>query len=162
MKLDESISCVPWNDIKVASGTAEQVPDALIGLLSPDEETQNRSYWRLDNEVVLQSDLYEAAYYVIPILVQMLADKVPHGRERIYDLLYEIANGYAPATSSCRTRDGKLVTLREACAEEPNDGLNIFRQDADDADPRITAKARELVALLGETVLGTNSCARGS
>ena len=141
MKLDESISCVPWNDIKVASGSAEQVPDALIGLLSPDEETQNRSYWRLDNEVVLQSDLYEAAYYVIPILVQMLADKVPHGRERIYDLLYEIANGYAPAASSCRTRDGEARdAARGVRGRRLNDGLNIFRQDADDADPRITAK----------------------
>ena len=135
---------------------AEQVPEALIGLLSPDEETHNRSYWRLDNEVVLQSDLYEAAYYAIPILVQMLADRVPHGRERIYDLLYEIANGYAPATNLCRTRDDRLVPLREACAKELTSGVDVFNRDANDEDPRIGAKARDLMELLGENGIGTN------
>jgi hypothetical protein len=126
------------------------VPEALIGLLSPDEETQKRSYWRLDNHVVLQSDLYEAAYFVVPILVQMLGDRVTHGRERIYDLLYEIANGYAPPTTLCRAKDGRLTPLRQACAEELNNGLPVFNRDTMDEDPRVAVKAGELVKLLGE------------
>jgi len=150
MKLDESISHVRWNEIKVASGKADHVPEALIGLLSPDEEMQERSYWRLDNEVVLQSDLYEAAYFVIPFLLQMLDERVPHGRERIYDLLYEIANGDAPSTSLCRTRDGRLMPLREACTEELSRGLRIFDRDTVDEDPRIKAKAKELAAVLDD------------
>jgi hypothetical protein len=157
MKLDDCISSVNWKEIKVASGSAEHVSEALIGLLSPDEETQNRSYWRLDNELVLQSDLYEAAYYATPILIQMLADSVPHGRERIYDLLYEIANGYAPMTTLCRTRDGRLVPLREACAKELASGVGVFNRDTNDEDPCIGAKARELVELIGEHAPGTNS-----
>lgn len=150
MKLDEYISHVPWNEVRVASGKAGHVPEALIGLLSPDEEAQNRSYWRLDNEVVLQSDLYEAAYFVVPVLVQMLSDRVTHGRERIYDLLYEIANGYAPPTTLCRTRDGRLLPLQHVCAEELKKGRTVFDRDAMDEDPRVGAKAMELVELLRE------------
>ena len=148
MKLDDTISSVPWHDIKVASGSAEQVPEALLGLQSPDEETRNRSYWRLDNEVVLQSDLYEAAYYVIPILIQMLEDKVA-GRARIYDLLYEIGNGYAPATTLCRTREGYLMPLRFACYLELAKGSSVFMRDTADLDKSIAVKATELIDLLG-------------
>ena len=148
MKLDYSISSVPWNEIKVASGSAGRVPEALIGLLSPDEETRNRSYWRLDNEVVLQSDLYEAAYYVIPILVQMLEDKVA-GRARIYDLLYEIGNGYAPSTTLFRTREGFLMPLRFACYLELAKGSEVFMRDATDRDQSIAVKSTELTGLLG-------------
>jgi hypothetical protein len=150
VKLDQYISHVPWSEVRVASGKAGHVPEALIGLLSPDEETQNRSYWRLDNEVVLQSDLYEAAYFVVPVLVQMLDDRVAHGRERIYDLLYEIANGCAPPTTLCRTKDGRLVPLRQACLDELKNGLSVFDRDTTDEEASIAAKARELVALLEE------------
>ncbi len=148
MKLNYSISSVPWNDIKVASGSAERVPEALMGLLSPDEETRDRSYWRLDNEVVLQSDLYEAAYYIIPILVRMLGDKVA-GRARIYDLLYEIGNGYAPPTTLCRTHEGYLMPLRFACYLELAKGSSVFVRDTTDRDHSIAIKATELLGLLG-------------
>ena len=93
---------VAWHEKDIASGKANHVPDAICGLTSSDERTRNRSYWRLDNEVVLQSDLYEAAYFVIPFLVQILNVQPDHGRDLIYDLLYEIANGFARRQSRVR------------------------------------------------------------
>jgi hypothetical protein len=142
------LSAVPWGQKSVASGSAAHVPQALAGLVSPDAAVRNRSYWQLDNEVVLQSDLYEAAYFVIPFLIRFLSEKSPHGRDRIYDLLFEIANGEAPTTITCETSDGDVLPLKQACAGELKKGLSVFRRDTSDADPLIRQKAKELIELL--------------
>ena len=139
---------IPWNTLDIASGKGGHVPQALLGLISPDEAVRNRSYWQLDNEVVCQSDLYEAAYFVVPFLLTMLNERVQHGRDRIYDLLYEIANGAAPSSVLVRTLQGDEIPLKDACAQEINKGLDIFRRDAADSDPRISKKATELLELL--------------
>lgn len=78
---------IAWHEKAVASGKADNVPNALAGLLSPDETVRNRSYWQLDNEVVCQSDLYEAAHFAIPYLIHSLSARVPYGRDRICELL---------------------------------------------------------------------------
>src|SRR5437868_596771 len=119
----EDLCSIPWSEKSVASGRADSVPQALMGLVSPDASLRDRSYWQLDNEIVLQSDLYEAAYFVIPFLIQFLRAKVPHGRDRIYDLLHEIAHGDAPASVMCRTKEGNEVPLKEACSREVAKGL---------------------------------------
>jgi|GEM_PF-1659042 len=144
----ENLRAIPWSQIPVASGKADHVPQALAGLVSPDKRLRERSYWQLDNEIVLQSDLYDAAYFVIPFLIQYLRERVPHGRDRIYDLLIEIGRGFAPPTSLCRTTEGDSVPLQDACAREILKGFRVFLRDAGDPDPRVAAKARELMQLL--------------
>ncbi len=52
---------IDWSKIKGAHGTCEHIPDAILGLTSEDEEVRHSSYWRIDNYVILQSDLYEGA-----------------------------------------------------------------------------------------------------
>ena len=120
----------------------------MADLLSEDEGVRNRSYWQLDNEVVLQSDLYEAAYFVIPFLIGFLDTKVAHGRDRIYDLLFEIAHGHAPATELCRTKEGLEVPLEEACVQEVRKGVGVFLRDTADANPLIREKAKKLIESL--------------
>ena len=148
MQLQQELSGVNWSEKSVASGKADKVPAALAGLLSPDENLRNRSYWQLDNEIVLQSDLYEAAYFVIPFLIRCLSEKVAHGRDRIYDLLYEIAHGHAPTSLVCRTKEGDEISLEDACAREVNKGLEMYLRDTTDANPLIAEKAKELIELL--------------
>ncbi len=144
----ENLRTVPWDQKSVASGKADHVPQALLGLVSPDNSLRERSYWQLDNEVVLQSDLYDAAYSVIPFLIQYLWDRVPHGRDRIYDLLIEIGGGFAPSTIMCQTREGDSIPLQDACAREIRKGFRVFLRDTGDQDVRIAAKAKELMELL--------------
>jgi len=148
MRTLEDLHAIAWSEKAVASGKADKVPQALVGLLSPDEKVRDRSYWQLDNEVVLQSDLYEAAYFVIPFLIDSLKATVPFGRERIYDLLYEIAHGDAPSTTVCRTNEGDIVPLNQACAGELKKGLALFLRDTTDGNPAIREKAKELLELL--------------
>jgi hypothetical protein len=130
----ENLRAIPWSQMSVASGKADHVPQALAGLVSPDERLRDRSYWQLDNEIVLQSDLYDAAYFVIPFLIQYLRERVPHGRDRIYDLLIEIGRGFAPPTILCRTTEGDSVPVRDACVREILKGFGVFLRDT--ADPR--------------------------
>jgi hypothetical protein len=151
VELEKLFHAVPWGDLAVASGRASHVPEALLNLLSPDAETRNRAYWQLDNGVVLQSDLYEAACFVVPILIIMLEGKPEFGGDRIYDRLYEIANGWAPATTVCRSRDGTVIPLKEACVQELRRGIRVFSADMAGPDPLLSAKAGELVGLLEES-----------
>jgi hypothetical protein len=148
--LPMAIAKVPWKEKKVAYGKADKVPDALVGLLSDDEAIRKRSYWGLDNVVVLQSDLYEAAYFVVPFLIRMLRERVPHGRDLVYNLLYEIANGHTLPTVKCRTMEGDEIGLRDACLREVNKGTAIFTRDLSDENPLIRSKAAELLELLGQ------------
>ena len=150
MDISKYIDAIHWDDLNVASGKASRVPEALLGLISAADETRNQSYWRLDNEIVLQSDLYEAAYFVVPILIQMLREKPAHGREEIYDLLYELANGYAPETIVCHRSDGHIVPLKQGCREEIKKGMSIFKSDMLLQSSRLSVKAKELVELLVE------------
>jgi hypothetical protein len=150
------LSAIPWTEKSVASGNAANVPQALAGLLSPDETVRDRSYWQLDNEVVLQSDLYEAACLVVPFLIRFLSERVPHGRDRIYDLLYEIANGDAPSTVACCTTEGEELPLKEACTRELKKGLTVFLRDTSDENPLIREKAKDLLELLTGDEAGKN------
>lgn len=143
-KLEE----IAWSGLSIASGCADNIPQALHGLVSPDENVRKRSYWQLDNRVVLQADLYEAAYFVVPFLIQLLDEKVAHGRDLIYDLVFEIANGYAPESVRCRTIEGDELSLKAACEREVRKGLPVFRRDLSDDDPRVKATSHDLLDLL--------------
>ena len=148
---------VAWNEKDIASGKAEHVLEAIMGLISSDDNIRNRSYWQLDNEVVLQGDLYEAAYHVIPFLVQMLDIRPDHGRDRIYDLLYEIANGFAPPTARCHTDEGEDIPLMDGVYRQLNIARGIFLRDASDADSEISTRAKELTELI-ESGQRTDQC----
>jgi len=157
----KELSAIPWNQKSVASGKAATVPQALAGLVSPDDTVRNRSYWQLDNEVVLQSDLYEAAYFAIPFLIQFLSEKVAHGRDRIHGLLYEIAHGEAPSTIVCRTTEGKELPLKEACARELEKGMSVFLSDTSDPNPLIREKAKDLIEVLTSNAAGNSTVPEG-
>jgi hypothetical protein len=150
-QIADQLAKIPWDTLDVASGKGSHVPKALMALISPDEKVRNEGYWQLDNEVVCQSDLYETAYYVVPFLLGWLRERVPSGRDRIYDLLYEIANGEAPQDVRVRTNNGDEVSLKSASAQEVNKGLDIFRRDAADPDPRISKKSKELLNFLEDS-----------
>lgn len=146
----EELTRIAWKEKTVASGKAEGVPEALLGLLSWDESVRHRAYSQLDNEVVLQSDLYEAAYFVVPFLITMLRENAKFGRDRVYDLLYEIANGYAPPDVVCLTNEGDEISLKDACLREVNKGRDVFVRDITGHNSQISEKAKELVELLDD------------
>lgn len=146
----ENIDKIEWEKLRQADGFATNVPSALRGLVSDDPEVQRASYWKLDNHVVLQSDLFEAAYYVIPYLLEIVKMDQFIEKKYVYDLLYEIANGYAPDESLC-VIDGQSVPLKTACRKAVSEGIDLYFSELKDNTSPNRDKALELLVSLAKT-----------
>lgn len=104
-----------WNEVKTASGFAVDFPYQFELLCSPSEAQREGAYWKIDNHAILQSDLYEAAFYVIKPLTELLF-KTEY-RYQILDLLIEISLGCA-LDSDLIEIDGVPISLMDACRNE--------------------------------------------
>ncbi|TQF70729.1 hypothetical protein [Pseudoalteromonas luteoviolacea] len=83
-----------WASLKTNVGDAKHVPDAILALLSDDEDEVERAYWKIDNHVVLQSDLSESAKYVPKYLEEVLIKAKFKGST--LELLFQIGYGASP------------------------------------------------------------------
>jgi hypothetical protein len=143
----EELDLIDWESLQTAHGNASHVPQALRGLMSQDTAVQEAAYWKLDNHVVLQSDLYESAFWVIPFLVEILKTGQSHVRHRTLDLLFEIANGYA-APETVVSVAGKKLPLREACAAKIAENAHLLSNCLDDPDTHVSDTASSLLDIL--------------
>jgi len=146
----ETLESIPWDQLKQAHGGAHHVPEALRGLMSKSMDTCNTSYWKLDNHVVVQSDLYESAFYVVPFLLEILNSPECVRRDLVYNLLYEIGNGYAPTTILCQDDTGSFLSLQEACRERVAGGIEIYLKEVEELNSEARTNALELLASLKE------------
>ena len=89
----DSLNGIPWSRLRCLAGFADHVPDAVLGLMSENPEVIKASYWRLENCVVAQGTLYEAAGYLPSVLLEAF-DKAPL-KWSILELLFQIGNGGA-------------------------------------------------------------------
>ncbi|SMF41371.1 hypothetical protein [Pseudobacteriovorax antillogorgiicola] len=149
MVMLKNIEKIDWSNLKTASGTASEVPRAIRDLTSVDSKTRERAYWQLDNHVVLQSDLYESAYFVVPFLIEILDSKIIDGREYVYDLLFEIANGYAPEDEIC-VYDGCKIYIKQGTRDRVVAGIETYMKEILDTSSNCRSKALELVVSLKE------------
>jgi hypothetical protein len=62
---------IDWASLRTAHGNAAHVPDALVRLHSDREDARRSAYWQLDNYVVLQGSLFEAAPFVADELIRV-------------------------------------------------------------------------------------------
>lgn len=82
-----------WEESRTQSSIASHVPDAILALITENEEAFDRAYWKLENHVVVQSDLYSAAAVVPKYLEEVyLKTKFKHG---VSELLFQIGSGYS-------------------------------------------------------------------
>lgn len=56
---------IPWSRLRQMTGTCEAIPGALRDLCSDDPARRKAAYWQIENHVVVQRDLYEAAPFVV-------------------------------------------------------------------------------------------------
>ncbi|MBX7244759.1 MAG: hypothetical protein K1X53_04630 [Candidatus Sumerlaeaceae bacterium] len=82
-----------WATFRTLSGDASHVPAAIRALISDIPAQRSEAYWKLDNHVVCQGDLYESAFYVCAAFANLLKTNVIHGRAEMYALLSEIVLG---------------------------------------------------------------------
>jgi hypothetical protein len=139
------IRALPWQHIQQVAGDARDVPDALLALAQASEPADvAAAYWRLDNHVVVQGSLYEAAFHIVPFLLELLADRSRTSRTALYDLLVEIAAGQPAFPGDVVMKeDGTAAELGDACRERIRAGLGMIREDLlrADTDPAVRDRA---------------------
>jgi hypothetical protein len=110
-----------WKSIKTGVGYADHIPAAIAGLGSDREEERKKAYGKLDNYAIIQSDLYEAAYYIIDPVLESLSRAYTYNRYYSFLVLIEIVRGFAPEEDTILLNDGDTIvqkSLHKACLEK--------------------------------------------
>jgi len=148
----QEIGLHPWPQLRGACGSAEHVADALRELLeAADPVEAERAYWKLENHVVVQGQLYQAAESVVPVLLATLVDPCPrHVRISVMELLYqivaaephesEVKKGNAALGEVCRelATQGKWLLYRELIHGESSSACDVLEMIEERPD-RISA-----------------------
>jgi hypothetical protein len=107
-----------WGKLKTQSSNASHVPDALLALITENEEEFERAYWRLENHIVVQGDLYSAAAVVPKYLEEIyLKTKFKHG---VSELLVQIGSGYSIDSTLVDTCFSEVVRVFNSLLSNPN------------------------------------------
>lgn len=94
------MEAVDWPALRTDSGNGAGIPQALTDLWeATSEEMARDAYWRIDNEVLVQGQLYEAAVPTLEALLS-LASMVPPGpaRKSVAELIQQIIFGQPHAS----------------------------------------------------------------
>lgn len=137
-----------WATLALASGTAEHVPAALRELLSIDPQVRRRAYWRLDNHIVLQGSLYGAAPFAVKVLLQSWPQD-DSLKDRMYELLIELANGGAPDDLEVNWGDRRMP-LEVATVASLVEGMHHFSHDLGSSLSTVRRQAAELLLALSD------------
>lgn len=133
-----------WTNIGTAGPSAEFVPAAVLNLVSEDFRTRDDAYASLENGVVQQSRLFGAAYYTVPLLIELLERATEDtGKDLIYDLLYEIGNGWADERIT--HADGTSEPLREACRRAVREHLKLYLRDVTAEDETVRRRVLDVL-----------------
>lgn len=82
-----------WGVLR-ASGSAQNIPAAITALLGAATEAEaDRAYWQIDNTVVVQGALFEAAVPTAACLAVGLSLCSEAGRGRVLELLLQLCAG---------------------------------------------------------------------
>jgi len=121
------IDRIHWSRLREVSGSAENIPSALNELFSALTPSDVEiAYWKLENHVVVQGQLYEVAQFVVPVLLAALAEERPrHVRICILELLFQIVSGEADETE---LRVGNIDLVTE-CRARAREGLWILYRE---------------------------------
>ncbi|MDQ2587895.1 hypothetical protein [Saccharothrix yanglingensis] len=119
--VDVELARHDWGSLPVAGDRAAATPRSLVGLLSAHtEEDADRYYWRLENVVVVQGGLYEAAPAVVSVLLAGLAGRLSEPAEEwVLELLFQLVAG----ESSAEAVDRGHPDLGDRCRRVAREGL---------------------------------------
>ena len=120
------MNILDWKTLKVSYGDGSHIPEAIKSLCSPDQEERERAYWLLDNFIIVQGRLYEAAYYCIDELVNSLLKDDCISKEVVLDLVIELSLGKS-LPGDFINENGILVELEIACWNKLKAYLNQFK-----------------------------------
>lgn len=133
-----------WSSLRTLIGPADFVEGAIDRLLAAATDAEaSDAYWELDNRVVVQGQLFEAAAAVARELVTRICSTGAsmHGLSRALDLLVELAYGEADASEVAVGNVG----LGAQCRDEIREGMQCLQARAAHGDDRARTAIRDLV-----------------
>jgi hypothetical protein len=89
------IAAVDWAALRTNSGSGVGLPQAFEDLsTATSKDAAEDAYWRIDNEAIVQGELYEAAVPTLEVLLS-IASTIPPGptRRSVAELIQQIAFG---------------------------------------------------------------------
>ncbi|HEX7307464.1 hypothetical protein [Lentzea sp.] len=127
---------VDWSRLTHAYGAADDVPDQLRDLLSPDAERRRKALWALNGNIYHQGTVYQATAHAVPFLLEVLAAPGCAERPELLDLLSGIVTGFdemwlpggLPITEYRAQAEGGEAVLAAA----PRPGDDDFDEDEGD------------------------------
>jgi hypothetical protein len=111
------LDAVDWPDQRVIEGRdGADIPGAVDKLMAARSEADaEAAYWMLDNRVVVQGQLFEAALPLVPVLLAALTDPLPaFVRVHLADLLIEITRGTPDETELARGNSDLAERIKRA------------------------------------------------
>jgi hypothetical protein len=128
-----------WETFGVADGRPRDVPEYLEGLIESQTKADAEGYyWGLENEVVIQGQLYNSAVPVVSVILAALADDSSSNvaRSWLLELLLQIVSGESISDEiSLGNPD-----LGDQCRAAASTGLWILYRELHKGDAR-AAKA---------------------
>ncbi|MCK8498028.1 hypothetical protein [Myxococcus fulvus] len=137
----------PWSSLRVIQGAAEAIPTALRSLFSARSPSEiQTAYWRIENQVVVQGQLFESAVATTQVLMASLVDaKRPMPvRIGILELLFQLTSGESHQSEVDRG-NGDLGGQCRAAARE---GLWLLYRELVEGE---AAAAREVLEVIERT-----------
>ena len=110
-----------WNQLQVMGDRSDRVPGSLRGLVfAMDEDEATLYYWELENTVVVQGQLFEAAPAVVSVLLAALAEGVSsEAIGWVLELLFQLVSGDSDVEAVERGNG----SLGDACRNKAREGL---------------------------------------
>lgn len=108
-----------WKSLRASMRTAEEVPDVIRSLVTaPSPDAARKTYWRLDNFVVVQGRLFQAALPLVPVLLALLSGELlPWAKRLILELLLQIAPGWVDPSELAVGNQGLGAQCRASVSE---------------------------------------------
>lgn len=72
-----AVSNFDWGNYETVQGSADRIPQALRSLLDASLAQADSYYWEIENQVVVQGQLFSAAEPTLQVLVASLLDPRP-------------------------------------------------------------------------------------
>lgn len=145
MWLTESLR-FDWKSLR-AAGSAEGVPSAIECLRDAQtHEEATRAYWQIDNTVIVQGALYEAAECTIPCALSVLPDCTKFGRPWALELLFQLGSG---GTHRDEMQAGN-TNLDDRCRAAVKLGVAMYFYFLEHGTPEESEICAVLIALFAE------------
>ncbi len=142
----DGLDDIDWEERTHAYGPADDVPDLLRSLISPDEQVRKDTLYELFGNIWHLGTVYEATIDAVPFLIELLAHPETPDKAGIASLLASIADGRGYLEVHARPElfeaEWKQILGKEG------KGLETEQQRELDITQRVRRAAREALPLL--------------